>query len=403
MQAINVYQDTPVGIAGKEQFRMALAERDMRNIKGPALFLSRKRALENLRALSQALPNVELHYAVKSNDHPALLSVVVEEGHKFDVCSALEIRHCLSAGATTNDLLHTHPIKSFAEIEQALKAGVGTFVIDNSDEIAKFRSPEFRALKRRFPGEIALIVRYRALDPSALSEIVQCNLSHKFGCAVGDIKELVTDIIDSGLTFGGLAFHVGSQCLSPEPYLTGINIASDVITALDAEGITTPLLDIGGGFPVEYLEPIAPIDEFCAPIRAALASLIPDYVRLVCEPGRYISASTVTALVNIIGRAERDGVTWYYADDGVYGSFSGRMYDHCAYRALTDRNTHDTTRVPSVLAGPTCDSIDVIYDNILLPPLEVGDTLVFPSMGAYCAVSASGFNSLQQAQVIVID
>ena len=400
MQAINVYQDTPIGVKSKEQFRMALAERDMRNLKGPALFLSRKRVRENLRALSSALPEVELHYAVKSNDHPALLTVILEAGHKFDVCSALEIHHCLEAGATTADLLHTHPIKSFSEIEQALKSGVRTFVIDNSDEIAKFRSPEFRALKRRFPGEIALIVRYRALDPSALSEIVQCNLSHKFGCAVSAIKELVTEIIDAGLTFGGLAFHVGSQCLSPEPYLTGINIASDIITALDAERITTPLLDIGGGFPVEYLEPIAPIGEFCAPICAALASLVPNNVRLVCEPGRYISASAVTALVNIIGRAERDGVTWYYADDGVYGSFSGRIYDHCAYRALTDRNS---AWVPSVLAGPTCDSIDVIYDTILLPPLEVGDTLVFPSMGAYCAVSASGFNSLQQAQVIVVD
>ncbi len=395
MQAINVYQNTPVGVKGKEQFRLALAERDVRDIKGPALFLSRKQVRKNLRELSAALPKVALHYAVKSNDHPALLGVIVEEGHKFDVCSAREIEHCTSAGATTADLLHTHPIKSSSEIEQALAAGISTFVIDNSDEIEKFR--HFRAVSET---QIKLIVRYRAVEADEISALVQCNLSYKFGCSINEVRGLVAEIISAGFTFGGLAFHVGSQCLSPEPYLTGINIASDIITALDAEGIGTPLLDIGGGFPVEYLEPIAPLSEFCRPIRAALEALIPDYVRLVCEPGRCISASAVTALVNIIGRSVRDGVTWYYADDGVYGSFSGRLYDHCSYRALTDRNT---TWIPSVLAGPTCDSVDVIYDRILLPPLEIGDTLVFPSMGAYCAVSASGFNSLQQAQIIVID
>ncbi len=395
MKAINVYQDTPVGVKGKTQFRMALAERDVRDIKGPALFLSRKQVRENLRELSEALPNVALHYAVKSNDNPALLSVIIEEGHKFDVCSAREIEDCIKAGATTNDLLHTHPIKSDYEIEQALSAGISTFVIDNSDEIEKFR-----AFRRNSPEQIKLIVRFCAVEAAEISSLVQCNLSYKFGCAINEVRGLVDEVIAAGFTFAGLAFHVGSQCLTPEPYLTGINIASDIITELDAEGIGTPLLDIGGGFPVEYLEEIISLAEFCQPINSALESLIPKYVRLVCEPGRCISATAVTGLVNIIGRSVRDGVTWYYADDGVYGSFSGRIYDHCSYRALTDRNT---TWIPSVLAGPTCDSVDVIYDNILLPPLEIGDTLVFPSMGAYCAVSASGFNSLKQAQIIIID
>ena len=121
---------------------------------------------------------------------------------------------------------------------------------------------------------------------------------------------------------------------------------------------------------------------------------------MISEPGRYISASAVTLLVNVIGKSVRDGRPWYYLDDGLYGSFSGRLYDHCSYQALTNRNT---TWVKSTLAGPTCDSIDVIYDDILLPPLQIGDTLVFPVMGAYCQVSASRFNSLRQAETIVVD
>lgn len=391
MKAISVYDGAKVTSRGRTQFEAALAERNSRNIEGPALFLSRRRVRQNLRELSAALPGVTIHYAVKSNDHQALLRTVIEEGHRFDISSALEIDNAIRAGAQTKDLLHTHPIKSASEIREAIERGVTTFVIDNSDEVAKFIP---------YRNQASLLVRFRAISAEESAEIVQCNLSYKFGCEANEIIDLVQEIINAGISYAGLAFHVGSQCLSVAPYLKGVNIASDIITELAAEGIETYLLDIGGGFPVEYTEEVTPIEEFCRPLRLALDSLIPKNVKVVCEPGRFISATAVTLLVNVIGKSRRSGVSWYYVDDGVYGSFSGRIYDHCSYQTLTNRNS---TWIPSALAGPTCDSIDIIYERILLPPLEIGDTLVFPALGAYSSVSASKFNSLKQAKTIVID
>lgn len=391
MKAISVYDIHATTSPGRAQFETALAERNSRNIEGPALFLSRQRVRKNLRELSAALPGVTIHYAVKSNDHAALLRTVSEEGHRFDISSAAEIDSVMEAGAQTKDLLHTHPIKSESEITGALRRGVNTFVIDNSDEIAKFIS---------YRDQVRLVVRFRAISAEESAAVVQCNLSYKFGCEPDEIIDLTQEILDAGIGYAGLAFHVGSQCLSVNPYLQGVNIASDIITELASRGIETYLLDIGGGFPVEYAEKVTPIEEFCRPLRLALDSLIPKSVNLVCEPGRFISATAVTLLVNVIGKSRRSGVAWYYIDDGVYGSFSGRIYDQCSYQTLTNRNS---TWLPSTLAGPTCDSIDIIYENIFLPPLEIGDTLVFPALGAYSSVSASKFNSLTQAKTIVID
>ena len=120
------------------QFEAALAEYRSQCIEGPALFLSRRRVRQNLRQLSAALPGVAIHYAVKSNDHAAVLRAVIEEGHRFDISSVLEIERVTKAGVDPADLLHTHPIKSLSEISGAIERGVTTFVIDNSDEITKF-------------------------------------------------------------------------------------------------------------------------------------------------------------------------------------------------------------------------------------------------------------------------
>lgn len=391
MKAIHVYEGSALALRGQSQFESAIAERTARSLDGPLLFLSRERVRDNLCELAAALPGVEIFYAAKSNNHEAILRTVVEAGHSFDVCSADEIVACQAAGATTAEMLHTHPIKSNYEIERALELGLRTFVVDNIDEIRKFE---------RYSDRVKLILRYRAVETDESASVVQCNLSYKFGCDPTEIIPLIKEIRARGIGYAGLAFHVGSQCHDPNPYLRGINTASDVITQLAAEGIETSLLDIGGGFPVEYTEEVLPIAEFCHPINEALKALIPPSVRKVCEPGRFVSATAVTGLVNVVGRSQRDGRTWYYVDDGVYGAFSGRIYDHCKYLALTNRNS---SWVPSVLAGPTCDSVDIVYEDIELPPLEIGDTLVFPCMGAYCSVSASNFNSLRQARTVVTD
>jgi ornithine decarboxylase len=173
-----------------------------------------------------------------------------------------------------------------------------------------------------------------------------------------------------------------------------------LLQVLAAAGHSPRILDIGGGFPVDYLRPALPIEEFCAPIRAALEKLPPG-VRIIAEPGRYIAAPAAIAVASVMGRAMRDDRWWYYLDDGLYGSYSGQMYDHSVFPVDALRSS--TEIFPSVLAGPTCDSIDVVREKLDLPKLEIGDLVVGRVMGAYTWASASEFNFFPKATVLALD
>jgi ornithine decarboxylase len=142
------------------------------------------------------------------------------------------------------------------------------------------------------------------------------------------------------------------------------------------------------------------IGRFCAPIRKALAG-VPKNVRVIAEPGRYIAGPSAMAVASVMGRAEREGLWWYYLDDGLYGSYSGQYFDHATYPIESLKQGDDLK--PSVLAGPTCDSIDVIAENILLPKLKDGDLIVGRAMGAYTWASASEFNFFPRATVVSVN
>ena len=160
------------------------------------------------------------------------------------------------------------------------------------------------------------------------------------------------------------------------------------------------MLDIGGGFPIPYGGRGEPIARFCRPIRRELATL-PETVRVIAEPGRFIAGPAGTCITAVTGRAQREGRWWYYLDDGLYGSFSGQLYDHALYpiESLGKRGA----RHPSVLAGPTCDSIDVIREDLPLPELGLGDLLVGRMMGAYTSATASDFNFIPRATVVAVN
>jgi ornithine decarboxylase len=160
------------------------------------------------------------------------------------------------------------------------------------------------------------------------------------------------------------------------------------------------LLDIGGGFPIDYAQPVQDIGRFCAPLRAALAQLA-RRVRVIAEPGRYIVGPAAIGVASVMGRAQREGHWWYYLDDGLYGSYSGQLFDHARYPVEPLRASAE--QLPAVLAGPTCDSIDVIAENLMLPKLKVGDLLVGRAMGAYTWASATEFNFFPRATVVAVN
>jgi len=164
--------------------------------------------------------------------------------------------------------------------------------------------------------------------------------------------------------------------------------------------ICNVVFDIGGGFPIDYAEPVQDIGRFCAPLRAALAKL-PRRVRVIAEPGRYIVGPCAIGVASVMGMAQREGHWWYYLDDGLYGAYSGQLFDHARYPVEPLRDAEE--RLPSVLAGPTCDSIDVIAENLMLPLLKVGDLVVGRAMGAYTWASATEFNFFPKPTVVSVN
>jgi ornithine decarboxylase len=243
---------------------------------------------------------------------------------------------------------------------------------------------------------LKILVRYRVHTNTT----AVVNLQYKYGCALDEVLPLARAIEAAGHTFYGLSFHVGSQCIYPQNYVKAIKAAQELTRALDQAGLDVRVLDIGGGFPVEYVEPVAPIVEFCRPIGKALDKHIRPDIRVISEPGRYIAASPVNLICSVVGKALRDGKVWYYLDDGLYSTFSGMLYDHCQYPVVTNSSGNERL---SVLSGPTCDSFDVMYDGLLIPELQVGERIMFTSTGAYCSVSGSNFNALKRPEYLVTE
>jgi ornithine decarboxylase len=352
----------------------------------PLFVIDAERVRRQFRRLAAALPGVDLHYALKPLPHASVVTTLNAEGAFFDLATNGEVELVRRLKIAPERCIHTHPIKRERDIRTALSYGVNRFVIDNPDELRKFV---------KYRNRSSLLIRVSFSSPDAV-----CDLSRKFGCEPEAVPELMRLAAELRIKIDGFSFHVGSQAASPAMFLEAIARCSELMRIAAETGHAAGILDIGGGFPVDYLQPCMPIEEFCAPIRAALNEL-PSTVRVIAEPGRYICAPAAISVSSVMGRAMRGGRWWYYLDDGVYGSYSGQIYDHAAYpiEALVPPGQ----AYPSVIAGPTCDSIDVINDHLELPRLDVGNLVVGRVMGAYTWASASEFNFFPRATVLALD
>jgi ornithine decarboxylase len=370
-----------------DPFQPAEVRRLVRQFGSPLLILDCERVRVQYRKLRRALPGVELYYALKPLPHPAMVLAVIGEGGNLDLATTGEVQLAQRLGVEAQRCIHTHPIKRPEDIANALKFGVRTFVADNPDELLKFS---------RLTDKVELLLRVSFRSPGAVVD-----LSRKFGCDPEELLPLARRAADAGLTVRGLSFHVGSQTPDATMHVQAVQECAKLMTAARREKLGVfDTLDIGGGFPIHYVHAVQDIGAFCAPLRAALAKL-PRRMRVIAEPGRYIAGPAAVAVASVMGRARREGHWWYYLDDGLYGSYSGQLYDHARYPVEPLRDSPE--RLPSVLAGPTCDSIDVIAENIMLPLLKNGDLLVGRAMGAYTWASATDFNFFPKATVVAVN
>jgi len=353
----------------------------------PLLILDCEQIIKQFNTLSKALPNVKLFYAIKALPHPAAIQTLDTLGAGFDIATSGEIELLRAQSTHARQTIHTHPIKRDEDIRDALRFGCTTFVIDNVWELEKFINYRHR---------VGLLVRVSFPNPNT-----PIDLSRKFGCRENEVAILIQKAQSLGLHVKGLSFHAGSQCPDSKNHVYAINQCAKIIDdAYKNTGKLLSVLDIGGGFPVEYMQKTMDIETFCIPIREALKQL-PEHIQIIAEPGRFLSAPAMKAVSSVMGKAKRGDNYWYYLDDGVYGSYSGQLFDHATYplTIFSDINAKEL----AVIAGPTCDSIDVIAEEINIPPLSIGDIVVGHQMGAYTSATSTHFNLFDKARIIPVN
>jgi ornithine decarboxylase len=360
----------------------------------PIYVVSRRQIVDNYRRLDACLPAVTLFYAVKANPHHGILEALAAVGAGFDVASQGEIEAALAAGADAReDLIFADTVKDPRHIAHATAVGLDDFTFDNRSEITQ--------IARHAPGA-NVHVRIRVSNEGSVA-----HLSEKFGAPPADAVALLCAARDQGLTPRGVSFHVGSQCLEVGRYREALDLVRGIFDAARAEGLALEMVDIGGGFPVRYLDEQIDITAMGRAISAHYEALFDDSVQLVAEPGRAVVGDAAILVTKVISESVRDGRNWLYFDDGTYGSFLEVLLYRMTYplKGLTDGPP-----TPYVLAGPTCDCIDVFSRDhrgeiatVTLPEMHLDDLLVAGSMGAYTFSEATRFNGFAPPGFVYID
>ncbi len=367
----------------------AAAEKLAKKYGTALLVVSRSALRRNYELFRRGLPGVEMFYAAKANPNIHILRTLAKAGSSVDVCSYRETLAALKAGFAPENMLHTHPCKTPDNLLNCYNKGVRWFVYDNAYEIPKFL---------RYARDAQLLLRLAVTSASSM-----INLSAKFGANPDDGANLILDAARKGLAVKGLSFHVGSQCLSPSDFRNALIQARRVWDEAADAGVQLEVLDIGGGFPAPYMTPVLTLESYLEEVNEALQSVFGDVpARIIAEPGRGMCADTTTLITKVIGTSMRNGLPWHMLDDGLYGSFSGVMFDHVEFPILA-RDMDERELRPCVLAGPTCDSSDVVCKTQPMPELEVGELLLVPTMGAYTSASACPFNGLDMARTISVE
>jgi ornithine decarboxylase len=385
-----LWRGRPQGCGRKGTVAAAMSEKIFRFLEEhrpetPCLVVDLEIVEHNFHVMRKALPDAAIYYAMKANPAPEIMQLLHGLGTKFDTASIYEIEKCLSLGIPATDLSFGNTVKKQSHIARAFGVGVNMFAFDSEAELDK--------LAAAAPGAD---VYCRFLMSGAGAD---WPLSQKFGCDSTFSPDLLARAKSQGLNPRGVSFHVGSQQRDLGQWDVAIGRAAAVFERCAAMGVTLDMINLGGGFPAQYRASIAPVEAHAEAIEAAMARYFGDTrPRTLVEPGRSMAgdAGIIQAEVVLISRktAAHDARRWVYLDIGKFGGLAESMGEAIQYRICTPHDGEPTG--PVVLAGPTCDEVDVLYDKAgyeMPLTLEVGDRIEFLSAGAYTsAYSSVGFN-----------
>jgi ornithine decarboxylase len=357
---------------------------------GPCLVVDLDVVRDNYAAFAKTLPDSRVFYAVKANPAPELLKLLVGLGSCFDTASVAEIEMVLAAGAAPERISYGNTIKKERDIARAYALGVRLFAVDCKAEVEK--------IGRAAPGAKVFC---RFLFGCAGAE---WPLSRKFGCD----PDMAVDVLEHahrlGLEAAGVSFHVGSQQRRTAAWDEALKSAAAIFRACADRGIGLTMVNLGGGFPTKYLRDVPAVEAYGRSIFRALRKHFGNRIpETIIEPGRGMvgNAGVIEAEVVLVSnKSEHDHIRWVYLDIGKFGGLAETMGESIRYPIKTPRDGDEVG--PCVLAGPTCDSADVMYEKrpYDLPiSLEIGDKVLIEGTGAYtatyAAVAFNGFAPLR--------
>ena len=361
---------------------------------GPCLILDLDVVEENYRAFEKALPDSRIFYAVKANPAPEILRLLASMGSNFDCASVAEIEMAMNAGATADRISFGNTIKKERDIARAHDLGIGLFAVDSAEEVEK--------VARAAPGAKVFC---RVLTDG---EGAEWPLSRKFGC----VPQMAVDVLvyahQLGLDAYGVSFHVGSQQTDLSAWDRALADAHRVFASLAKQGIHLKMVNMGGGFPTRYLRDVPEAQAYGQAIFGALRKHFGNRIpETIIEPGRGMvgNAGVIKAEVVLVSKkADNDNVRWVYLDIGKFGGLAETMDEAIRYPIVTARDGDE--KEPCVLAGPTCDSADVLYEKAPYPlpiTLTIGDEVLIEGTGAYTTTYASvAFNGFEPLRSYVI-
>jgi len=357
----------------------------------PCLVVDLDEVETNYRALAEAMPLAKIYYAVKANPAKPILDRLMPLGSNFDAASIYEIEHVLSCGASPDRLSFGHTVKKQGDIERAYRLGVRMFAFDSAGELEK--------LAKAAPGASVFC---RLLVPNQSAD---WPLSDKFGCTIEMARDLLISARDKGLDPYGVSFHVGSQQRDPGQWDIALGKTAMLFTDLAERGIELRMVNLGGGFPARYRQNVEGVPVYATAIMNAMTKHFGNRLpQMVIEPGRGLvgDAGMIQSEVVLVSRKSYDAERrWVYLDIGKFGGLPETMGEAIQYRIVTPKDGGPTG--PVVLAGPTCDEVDVLYEksNYQMPlDLAPGDKIEIHAAGAYtatyCSVGFNGFPPLRE-------
>lgn len=350
----------------------------------PYLLLDKEVIKEKVSVIGKNIKNSKVFYAVKANPDIEVLRFLNSLGTGFEIASEGELQILASLGVEPERIITSNPIKTFKFLEYAVDYGINYFAYDSVVEVEK--------LVRYVPG---CNVYIRLTVPNEGSE---WPLSKKFGVELDYASDLLIYAKAKGLNPVGITFHVGSQCNNIYNWNSAVDKARNLWDIAEQNGIKLRMLNIGGGYPIRYTKNVVDVETIEKKINKVIYQKFQEDIDIFIEPGRAVVGDAGIFVSTVIGKAARGDENWLYIDVGVFNglmeSIGGIKYSYVVGR----RGELKTWTI----AGPSCDSFDVIDKEVELPEPEIGNRILILSSGAYTISYASEFNGFSIPKTILI-